>query len=739
MSVPRIIVASQSPDYIKAFKSGDINGDGIINDSNEAEKAAETFCQENKGEECKEFLDYLEKASYYSPRMKEISEKVDLDKVTDEISDIALDQTGEALSTLKMLSDRGLVEKFGIDNIKLLFGELAEYDSGVFPVRAFHGDIKENIEAGTIIFGNNDFTVKRLCRKIIADNYGIQVKHRANTIEYLNELLETPAFYDVWVKKGKQVQLSADIETLIKATRGYRDKSFAELLDYQKSQIRLLNRLILEASYPEDCPTISGWWKRERDWNWPGFNILTRYTALQQLIEAGIAEQIGVNNLIQLAKNTGDGTTSTYLQLKLMSDTDLMNRIGLNKLVEVSRMAGNGTDYAYLFLIALDEKGLLGNDQKIDDAIKIISEIAKKVGSLAVRSAYKSFSRLTELGITTKYGIVKIKNLLIEIGKATRNNDSVPAMMGGSAGAGGSGAMAYISFPPQGFRELETMAETGLFEKVGIEKLNRLAKITGKQLGLVYGNMNELNKSEEGEENNEFDVFGIDNIIMVAERLKGNAGHALDLLAGTNLVSKYGSKKAANFLIAIGEGAQEATNLANYIAYRLCASTYALDEYPLEKIQVFVVEMARTLAIYSQKSINDIWNAIEGNMFAQGEEKMKTFELEQIKTVSFEIIKAAGGGAGEAFLTFNSLAQNGRLAEIGIGQIKKLLVYIGENSGGAKSKKGAYKALREIARKGLVNQVGIDKLLSIAQKKGDSIYKEYEKIIAEYPEAKYEE
>ena len=137
-----------------------------------------------------------------------------------------------------------------------------------------NADFEYNIDEETWGFAdfNNEefkgiFTIKDLSRAIDSDAYGITSTKPENTVERLNELLETPAFYDIWRKKHAEIKLRPEgtmtmelegkireANRLIKATRFYRDKPFAKLFYSEKEKIKRLNRFILEITYPQKCP-----------------------------------------------------------------------------------------------------------------------------------------------------------------------------------------------------------------------------------------------------------------------------------------------------------------------------------------------------------------------------------------------------------------------------------------------------------------------------------------------------
>lgn len=96
-----------------------------------------------------------------------------------------------------------------------------------------------------------EFTVKELCGKIREDNLFI---YQDNTIEKLNEFLKNTTFYKELFEKRKNIDLNKKTNKLINKIKSYGDKSFSELKYCQILNVKQLNRILLEQSYPKDCP-----------------------------------------------------------------------------------------------------------------------------------------------------------------------------------------------------------------------------------------------------------------------------------------------------------------------------------------------------------------------------------------------------------------------------------------------------------------------------------------------------
>jgi hypothetical protein len=111
-------------------------------------------------------------------------------------------------------------------------------------------------------FYPNEFEGKRtadvLSRAIERDKYGIPLPAQAGSIDRLNQLIRVPDLYETIVKKGKQTKLTSKLEGLITETKDYRMKAFSDLSAFEQKKIMLLNRLLIEAIYP-DAPQRRYW------------------------------------------------------------------------------------------------------------------------------------------------------------------------------------------------------------------------------------------------------------------------------------------------------------------------------------------------------------------------------------------------------------------------------------------------------------------------------------------------
>lgn len=97
-------------------------------------------------------------------------------------------------------------------------------------------------------------TVEKLCNALKADGYNLSVKAPGNTLEYLNEILRVPDFFDKVLKKKEMITHTPEIQALFHLTNRYRMKIFQNLGDDEQNNIKRLNRLLIENLYAQDAP-----------------------------------------------------------------------------------------------------------------------------------------------------------------------------------------------------------------------------------------------------------------------------------------------------------------------------------------------------------------------------------------------------------------------------------------------------------------------------------------------------
>ncbi len=101
---------------------------------------------------------------------------------------------------------------------------------------------------------NEKVTVDKLCAAIKADGYDIALKAPENTMAWLNELLTGPGFFEKVLEKKEMIAYTAEIKTLVSLTNRYRAKKSAALTEEEQTNIKRLNRLLIESIYAQQSP-----------------------------------------------------------------------------------------------------------------------------------------------------------------------------------------------------------------------------------------------------------------------------------------------------------------------------------------------------------------------------------------------------------------------------------------------------------------------------------------------------
>jgi len=120
--------------------------------------------------------------------------------------------------------------------------------------------IKSDLEGkdGSSDFSVGDFkpslTIERLCNAIVNDSYNISIQAPINTINWLNELLKIASFHDILREKKPDINFSKNITDLVDKTKDYRNKNYSDLDNDTQNNIKRLNRLLLEETYPQETP-----------------------------------------------------------------------------------------------------------------------------------------------------------------------------------------------------------------------------------------------------------------------------------------------------------------------------------------------------------------------------------------------------------------------------------------------------------------------------------------------------
>ena len=151
----------------------------------------------------------------------------------------------------------------------------------------------------TSYFKDKTSAVEKLCKAIEKDKYDI-LKTNNNTVDWLNELLKVPNFYDVLCSKKPDRCFSKDVTELAGKTDYYRDIKFKDLTKDEKSTIKKLNRLLLEETYPQETP-----------------NVREFCDCVMALV--GMTEKYRKNNFYDLSKNEQDNIKE--LNRFLLEDT----------------------------------------------------------------------------------------------------------------------------------------------------------------------------------------------------------------------------------------------------------------------------------------------------------------------------------------------------------------------------------------------------------------------------------
>lgn len=89
---------------------------------------------------------------------------------------------------------------------------------------------------------------------VINQDIKISLNSPCKTICWLNNLLETPNFYDVLNAKKPNINFSEKTGHLVNETKEYRNKHFSDLNNIERYNIKKLNRLLLEETYPRETP-----------------------------------------------------------------------------------------------------------------------------------------------------------------------------------------------------------------------------------------------------------------------------------------------------------------------------------------------------------------------------------------------------------------------------------------------------------------------------------------------------
>lgn len=101
---------------------------------------------------------------------------------------------------------------------------------------------------------NNDSEIEELCRLIKKDYPSLSLSVKTGTTTWLNNFLKIGRFHDMLNDEHKKIKFDNYLKALVKETALYRPNVFEYLGEYKQMKIIRLNRLLLEAIYPENAP-----------------------------------------------------------------------------------------------------------------------------------------------------------------------------------------------------------------------------------------------------------------------------------------------------------------------------------------------------------------------------------------------------------------------------------------------------------------------------------------------------
>ncbi len=130
--------------------------------------------------------------------------------------------------------------------------------------------------------------IRQLTEKIAADGMA-SLSDGLPAIDALNTMLNDFSLYDRWEARQGDIKIPAEIADMVKGAQEFRHLPANELLPSEMNYVRLLNRLVLEFSYPELCPKDSS------------FDIVLTLTKIK---DAALRADIIVKNLLKFARPT---------------------------------------------------------------------------------------------------------------------------------------------------------------------------------------------------------------------------------------------------------------------------------------------------------------------------------------------------------------------------------------------------------------------------------------------------
>jgi glycosyltransferase involved in cell wall biosynthesis len=102
----------------------------------------------------------------------------------------------------------------------------------------------------------NGYSMDLLSDRVEAGGFGIALESAPGTFERLNELVRCPRFFDIWLARCGALEITDDIALYAESTREFRSRDFSLLTLRKQREVLMLNRLLLELTFPEACPKM---------------------------------------------------------------------------------------------------------------------------------------------------------------------------------------------------------------------------------------------------------------------------------------------------------------------------------------------------------------------------------------------------------------------------------------------------------------------------------------------------
>lgn len=109
-------------------------------------------------------------------------------------------------------------------------------------------------------FAAEDFsgplTIENFCKALEEDQYDITLSTENHTLDRINELIQIPNLYEKMRGKKNLAGLSPELKKLLAEWQTYRNADYARMTVTARKKIRILNRLLLQAVYPDRLPAM---------------------------------------------------------------------------------------------------------------------------------------------------------------------------------------------------------------------------------------------------------------------------------------------------------------------------------------------------------------------------------------------------------------------------------------------------------------------------------------------------